>query len=271
MDVFMSRVINLLPRDDLELKRLCQILITEVAALPRHLIEDNKNGDVLLLSISPIFKDIVSFKTGTKLYALKSLPLLKIAETTPLLLASLNKIVVDKNPLVRRVAGISIMKVFDVTKGEIEEEEYWDAIEFLLKDNAQVRCGAVTTLMYINKDSTLKWMHTRYALIIKDLPLLHNLDMERSIRYLNRYALQYFSFCKESLNLKKGVPRPKDTEDLILLLDQTQKLLILPYPAVIVAIAALHIDFPQESRLKSVIKTLTRFLNISSESKLLFY
>jgi len=47
----------------------------------------------------------------------------------------------------------------------------------------------MAVLMHINSDSTIKWMHSRYFSIVKDLHLLNNFDMERTIRYLHRYAL----------------------------------------------------------------------------------
>lgn len=54
---------------------------------------------------------------------------------------------------------------------------------------------------------------------------------------------------------------------MIVLLNQCEVLLKLPYPGVIVAITKIYLDYPQEARLKKLIKTLIRFLNISSESK----
>jgi hypothetical protein len=43
---------------------------------------------------------------------------------------------VDKNPLVRRTAATTILKIHELTQGEVEEDDYKDVIEFLLKDTA---------------------------------------------------------------------------------------------------------------------------------------
>lgn len=84
----MSRIINLLPRDDVELKRISQILVVEFAADPQARLHKTQ-GDVLLLAIAPIIKDLTSFSTSTRWQALKALPLLRIPEAVPMLMASL--------------------------------------------------------------------------------------------------------------------------------------------------------------------------------------
>lgn len=76
--------------------------------------------------------------------------------------------------------------------------------------------------------------------------------MEPAIRVLHRYAQKFL--------------RPNEP-DLNLLLDQLERMLRLPYPGVVVAIANFFMDFPQIPRLKKLVRTLTRFLNIASESK----
>jgi hypothetical protein len=54
------------------------------------------------------------------------------------------------------------MKLWDLLGGELDEEEYVDSLEFLLRDTPQVRCAAVTALMHFNRDSNLGWMHARF-------------------------------------------------------------------------------------------------------------
>jgi len=62
---YMSRIIQYVARDDNELKRLCYVLLTELA---------HTHNEIMLLSISAIYRDIVNLHTPTKLFALKTLP-----------------------------------------------------------------------------------------------------------------------------------------------------------------------------------------------------
>lgn len=59
----------------------------------------------------------------------------------------------------------------------------------------------------------MTWGHQRFYALIKDLPSLNNFDMERAVRFLHHYALQYLSFCKDETNKKNGA-KIKDFEDL---------------------------------------------------------
>lgn len=65
VSVYMSRIIQFVPKEDSELKRLCFVLLTEVA---------HTHNEILLLTISTIYRDIVSLHTPTKLFALKTFP-----------------------------------------------------------------------------------------------------------------------------------------------------------------------------------------------------
>lgn len=113
-----------------------------------------------MLSISPIYKDIVSFNTSIKFYALKALPGLKITEITHLIISSLKQMVVDKNQLVRKVAALTILKLKDLTPDEISEDLYLESMQFLLRDSPSVRCAAIYTLVELGHD--LSFLHQHY-------------------------------------------------------------------------------------------------------------
>lgn len=134
----------------------------------------------MLLSISPIYKDIVSPNTSVKLFALKTLPSLGIEEMTHLMLASLKQIVVDKNQLVRKLSALAILKLRDLSPEEITSETYQEPLDFLLKDSPQVRNAAIYVMGQLTND--LSFMHQRYFQLIKDLPSLNHLEIERSLR-----------------------------------------------------------------------------------------
>ena len=100
------------------------------------------------------------------------------------MLSSLKQIVVDKNPLVRRMSATTLIKLRDLTQ-DLPAEDYQSALDFLLKDTPQVRLSAVNAVLHLKDDPSLAFMHQRYHTMVKDLMSLNHFDMERSIRYLH--------------------------------------------------------------------------------------
>ncbi|CAK75148.1 unnamed protein product (macronuclear) [Paramecium tetraurelia] len=249
LTLYMSRIINLLPREDLELKRLCQILISEFAA-QANARTSKSQGDVLILATAPIFKDLTNLNTSIKLNALKTLSSLRIQELTPMLFTAIRKIQADKNPLVRRSVALSILKMHDLCSDDVQPDDYNDIINFLLKDTHQTRLYAIYVIFKITGDLSI--LHKYYFQLIKDLLNFNNFDLERALQLLYQYSVMYF---------KEG------DKDLIKLLDACEILLRLPYPGIVLAISRLYLQFPQESRIKKLIRTVVKFLNIGSESK----
>ncbi|CAK85293.1 unnamed protein product (macronuclear) [Paramecium tetraurelia] len=217
LTLYMSRIINLLPREDLELKRLCQILISEFAAQPNARTSKSQ-GDVLILATAPIFKDLTNQNTSIKLNALKTLSSLRIQELTPMLFTAIRKIQADKNGLVRRSVALSILKMHDMCSEDVQPDDYNDVINFLLKDTHQTRLQAIYVIFKITGDLSI--LHKYYFQLIKDLLNFNSFDLERALQLLYQYSVMYF---------KEG------DKDLIKLLDACEILLKLPYPGIVQA------------------------------------
>ena len=110
---FTTKIILLLPNEDPELKRLTFVLLSELSSQTVY-------RDSLLLSISPLHKQMLSnktvlrgkyfkFKENQLGDALKTLSHLDIPEISTLLFAGFNKIMGDKSGYVRKYSFFSFL------------------------------------------------------------------------------------------------------------------------------------------------------------------
>ena len=56
-----------------------------------------------------------------------------------MLFTAIKKIQADKNPLVRKSVALSILKMHDLCSEDVQQDDYIDIVNFLLKDTNQTR------------------------------------------------------------------------------------------------------------------------------------
>ena len=104
---YTSKVIALLASGEIEIKRLCFFLLSEISY-------ESPNCDELLMSISPLLKQLTtpSLPSVIKGDTLKTLCSLTISEIKPMLVATLSKLHVDKSPYVKKIAVVALVNLF---------------------------------------------------------------------------------------------------------------------------------------------------------------
>ena len=105
----------------------------------------------------------------------------------------------------------------------------------------------------------MAFLHPFYRKMVTELQLVDRYELPTVLKLLRRYANIYF---RHNWNPKKENP------DLQLLFSNLNELLRCSSSVVIMELSNIYLDFPKESRVRECVVALLRFLNMSSETKM---
>ena len=118
VSIYIPKIIQKLPIDDNEIKRLCQYILCQLSCSesardnllmciqPLHKVKPNNSNFFLFLN-----KEILSQQIILRGDSFRTLSSLNLPEISPIISQTINKIIIDKSAYVRKVACFSLFKV----------------------------------------------------------------------------------------------------------------------------------------------------------------
>lgn len=256
---FTSKVIAMLVNSDLEIKRVCYILLSEIS-------KEAPDCDELLMCISPLHKLITGTTSAIlKGDSLKTLCSLSIGEVRPMLISTLQRLHVDKSPYVKKIAALALLESHAAE--EIETHEVITFYSFLMRDQPIVRGLTLQLLNEVHQiaSDNQEFLHFYFRRVCKEIHTYTSYDVSQVLAMLHRYALVYLKEEQRRLDndeehandnsstvTKTKIKKKTLNEDIQLLQSACLKMLYSTHPAIILEAAHIIAVFPTPESLAKV-------------------